>query len=65
MAPFEREHLEAAVHFLRARELATGAIPEPAEFEAWVKALDSRGRYHFDRGGYSLDKRCGSRFSDF
>lgn len=63
--PFEREHLEVAVRFLRAREAATGAIPTAAEFDRWAKAMDSQGYFRFDGHGYTLDKGCGSDPSQF
>jgi hypothetical protein len=63
--PYEREHLEAAVQFLRARELASGAVPDAAEFNEWARAMDSRGHYRFDGYGYTLNNRCGFRPSDF
>jgi hypothetical protein len=61
---YEREHLEAAVKFVRDRELATGRIPDSTEFERWAREMDSRG-YRFDGYGYALDHRCGSRSSEF
>jgi hypothetical protein len=61
----ERRHLEAAAQFVRERELVTGAIPEPNEFDAWANAMDSNKRYRFGGLGYTLDKRCGSKPSDY
>lgn len=60
----EREHLEAAVQFVRDRALATGAIPESAEFEWWTREMDARG-FRFEGNGFALDKRCGSKASEF
>ena len=60
---FEREHLEAAVKFVRDRELETGRIPDGKEFVRWAREMDSRG-YRFDGYGYALSQ-CGSRSSEF
>ena len=60
----EREHLEAALQFVRGRELLTGFVPESAEFEAWTKEMDAKG-FRFEGNGFTLDKRCGSKASQF
>jgi hypothetical protein len=60
----EREHLEAAVQFVRGQERATGVIPESAEFDDWAHAMDVKG-YRFEGNGFALDKRCGSKPSEF
>jgi hypothetical protein len=60
----EREHLEAAVQFVRERELATGGIPEGKEFEGWTREMDTKG-FRFEGNGFTLDKRCGSKASEF
>lgn len=60
----ERKHLEAAVKFVRDRELETGRIPNSTEFERWAREMDSRG-YQFDGYGYALYHRCGSISSEF
>jgi hypothetical protein len=62
---FEREHLEAATQFLRDRELATASLPDEAEFQQWAREMDSKGYHRFDGRGYTLNKRCGSKASDF
>ena len=61
---FEREHLEAAVQFVREAQRTTGAIPDPEKFSEWGRAMESRGRYRFGGGGYTL-KRCSSTPSEF
>jgi hypothetical protein len=60
---FEREHLEAAVKFVRERELENGGVPDGKEFARWAREMDSRG-YRFDGYGYALHQ-CGPRSSEF
>lgn len=60
----EREHLMAAVQFVRERQLATGTTPENSEFETWTRAMDAKG-FRFEGNGVTLDKRCGSRAGEF
>lgn len=56
----EREHLVAAVQFVRDRQLATGVTPESAEFKVWTREMDAKG-FRFEGNGFTLDKLCGSR----
>ena len=60
----EREHLAAAVQFLRHQAVATGAIPDREEFGQWARRMDTKG-YRFEGNGFTLDKRCGSNPSEF
>jgi len=60
----EREHLEAAVQFVRDRQATTGVILETAEFEAWTREMDAKG-FRFEGNGFTLDKRCRSNASEF
>jgi hypothetical protein len=62
---FEREHLEAAVQFVRQREQATGTFPDADEFHAWALAMDAKGRFRFDGHGYTIDRRCTTKASEF
>jgi len=60
----ERTHLEAAVQFVRDRERTNGLAPSPEEFEAWTREMDLKG-FRFEGNGFTLDKRCGSKPSEF
>jgi hypothetical protein len=59
-----REHLEAAVDFVRDRQMKTGVLPESADFERWTQEMDLKGS-RFEGNGFTLDKRCGSAASEF
>lgn len=60
----ERDHLAAAVQFVRDRERAAGAIPESEEFEGWKREMDGKG-FRLEGNGFTLDKRCGSKAIEF
>jgi hypothetical protein len=60
----EPAHLEAAVQFVKDRQLRTGVIPEDAEFQLWATEMDRKG-FRFEGNGFTLDKRCGFRASEF
>ena len=60
----EREHLDAALKFIRDSEHKTGHIPNREEFGVWTKDMDSKG-YNFDGFGYTLYHPCGSSTLEF
>lgn len=60
----EREHLAAAVRFVRGHQTRTGEIPESAAFESWVREMDAKG-FRFEGNGFTIDRRCGSNVDEF
>jgi hypothetical protein len=62
---YEREHLDAAVQFVREQERIKGAIPDSEQFTEWARSMDSKGHFRFDGYGYALDKRCSPNPAEF
>ena len=60
----EGAHLDAAIKFVREREASIGSIPNREEFETWTQEMDAKG-FRFEGYGYTLDKRCSSKASEF
>jgi ketosteroid isomerase-like protein len=42
---YEREHLDAAVQFVREQERIKGAIPDSEQFTEWARSMDSKGHF--------------------